>query len=64
VSRDVLLVGDASVLGAVPPENAAGFAACFSPAEALGRLRSGMPCDVVVIADLPATEGVNLLADT
>ena len=35
---------------------------CSSPAEALARLRSGAPVDVVVAADLPGMEGVNLLA--
>jgi HD-like signal output (HDOD) protein len=61
VGRDVLLVGAPGAVAAFPSEGAGTLAACSSPAEALARLRSGAPCDVVVAAGLDGVEGVNLL---
>jgi HD-like signal output (HDOD) protein len=62
VGRDVLLVGVPDTVGAFPSEDDGRLHLCSSPAEALARLRSGAPCDVVVAAELPGLEGVNLLA--
>jgi len=62
VGRDVLVVGEAGTVGSFPSEADGSLQACASPDEALARLRSGAPCDVVVAADLPGMDGVNLLA--
>jgi HD-like signal output (HDOD) protein len=62
VGRDVLLVGEAGTVGTFPSEEDGCLHQCASPAEALARLRSGAPCDVVVAAELPGMDGVNLLA--
>jgi HD-like signal output (HDOD) protein/CheY-like chemotaxis protein len=62
VGRDVLLVGEAGTVAAFPSEEDGRLHRCSSPEEALSRLRSGAPCDVVVAAELPGMEGVNLLA--
>jgi HD-like signal output (HDOD) protein/CheY-like chemotaxis protein len=62
VSREVLLVGEPGTVGAFPSEEDGRLYQCSSPAEALARLRSGAPCDVVVAAELPGMEGVTLLA--
>src|SRR5581483_6242629 len=62
VGRDVLLVGEPGTVGALPSEEDGRLQTCSSPDEALTRLRSGEPCDVVVAAELPGMEGVNLLA--
>jgi CheY-like chemotaxis protein len=59
---NVLLVGEPGTVAAFPSEAAGTLATCSSPAEALARLRSGAPCDVVVAAELDGMEGVNLLA--
>lgn len=62
VGRDVLLVGEPGAVAAFPSETAGRLMTCSSPAEALARLRTGAPCDVVVAAELDGMEGVNLLA--
>jgi len=62
VGRDVLLVGEPGTVGSFPSEADGHLQTCSSPDEALARLRSGAPCDVVVAADLPGMDGVNLLA--
>src|SRR5437588_8198500 len=62
VGRDILLVGEPGIVGAFPSEEDGRLELCSSPAEALARLRSGAPCDVVVAAELPGMDGVNLLA--
>ncbi len=62
MGRDVLLVGEPGTVGAFPSEEDGRLELCSSPAEALARLRSGAPCDVVVAAELPGMDGVNLLA--
>jgi HD-like signal output (HDOD) protein len=62
VDRDVLLVGEPAALGAFPSDEDGRLQVCPSPAEALARLRSGAPCDVVVAADLPGMDGVDLLS--
>jgi HD-like signal output (HDOD) protein len=62
VGRDVLLVGAPATVATFPSEEDGRLSVCSSPAEALARLRSGAPCDVVVVAELPGMEGVNLLA--
>ena len=62
VGRDVLLVGVPGTVEAFPSEEDGRLYQCSSPAEALARLRSGAPCDVVVAAELPGMDGVNLLA--
>ncbi len=58
----MLLVGEPGAVAAFPSETAGTLATCTSAAEALARLRSGAPCDVVVAAQLDGMEGVNLLA--
>jgi HD-like signal output (HDOD) protein len=62
VGRDVLLVGEPGTVGGFPFGEDGHLAVCASPEEALVRLRSGQPCDVVVAAELPGMDGVNLLA--
>lgn len=62
MGRDVLLVGEPGTVGTFPSAEDGNLWTCPSPAEALARLRSGAPCDVVVAAELPGMEGVNLLA--
>jgi len=62
VGRDVLLVGEPASIGAFPSEADGRISVCLSPAEALDRLRSGAPCDVVVAVELPGMAGVDLLA--
>jgi HD-like signal output (HDOD) protein len=62
VGRDVLFVGEPGAVGAVPFVEDGRVETCPSPDEALARLRSGEPCDVVVAANLPGLDGVNLLA--
>jgi len=62
VGRNVLLVGEPETVGTLPSGADGSVATCSSPDEALARLRSGAPCDVVVAAELPGMEGVNLLA--
>jgi HD-like signal output (HDOD) protein/CheY-like chemotaxis protein len=62
VGRDVLLVVEPGSVAATPSAEDGAFHLCSSPAEALARLRSGAPCDVVVAAELPGMDGVNLLA--
>ncbi|HKN39585.1 MAG TPA: HDOD domain-containing protein [Acidimicrobiia bacterium] len=62
MGRDVLLVGEPGTVGAFPSEEDGRISVCSSPEEALARLRSGEPCDVVVAAELPGMDGVNLLA--
>jgi HD-like signal output (HDOD) protein len=62
MGRDVLLVGEPGTVGAFPSDADGRLHLCSSPAEALARLRSGAPCDVVVAAELPGMDGVNLLA--
>ena len=62
MGRDVLLVGEPGTVGTLPSEEAGCLQTCSSPDEALARLRSGAPCDVVVAAELPGMDGVNLLA--
>jgi CheY-like chemotaxis protein len=58
----VLLVGEPGTAGTLPSAEDGRLQTCSSPDEALARLRSGAPCDVVVAAELPGMEGVNLLA--
>ena len=62
VGRDVLLVGEPGTVGTFPSEWDGSLQTCSSPEEALARLRSGAPCDIVVAAELPGMDGVNLLA--
>jgi HD-like signal output (HDOD) protein len=62
VGHDVLLVGEPGTVRVLQSEEDGKLWTCSSPAEALARLRSGAPCDVVVAADLPGMDGVNLLA--
>jgi HD-like signal output (HDOD) protein/CheY-like chemotaxis protein len=62
VGRDVLLVGEPASIGSFPSEEDGRIAVCASPSEALARLRSGAPCDVVVAVELPGMDGVDLLA--
>ncbi|HVW34106.1 MAG TPA: HDOD domain-containing protein, partial [Acidimicrobiia bacterium] len=62
VGRDVLLVGEKGPVGAFPSDDGGRLEWCSSPVEAIDRLRSGAPVDVVVAADLPGMDGVNLLA--
>jgi HD-like signal output (HDOD) protein len=63
VGRDVLLVGgERSTVWTLPSQEDGRLETCSSPDEALTRLRSGAPCDVVVAAELPGMDGVNLLA--
>jgi hypothetical protein len=52
VGRDVLLVGEPGTVGTLPSEEDGRLQTCSSPDEALARLRSGAPCDVVVAAEL------------
>ncbi|HEV7862542.1 MAG TPA: HDOD domain-containing protein [Acidimicrobiia bacterium] len=61
MGRDVLLVGEPGTIGLFPTDEDGNVWVCSSPAEALARLRSGAPCDVVVAAELPGMDGVNLL---
>jgi HD-like signal output (HDOD) protein len=62
VGHDVLLVGEPGAAGMLPSEEGGRLQTCSSPDEALARLRAGTPYDVVVAAELPGMEGVNLLA--
>lgn len=62
VGRDVLFVGEPGAVGTLPSGEDGRLQTCSSPDEALARLRSGAPCDVVVAAELPGMDGVNLLA--
>jgi CheY-like chemotaxis protein len=62
VGRDVLLVGEPGGLDGFPSEPDGRLCICSSPDEALARLRSGAPCDVVVAAELPGMDAVNFLA--
>lgn len=62
VGHDVLFVGEPGAVRTLPSEEDARLQLCSSLDEALARLRSGAPCDVVVAADLPGMDGVNLLA--
>jgi HD-like signal output (HDOD) protein len=62
VGRDILLVGEPGTVGTFSSEQDGNLRTCSSPDEALTRLRSGARCDVVVAADLPGMDGVNLLA--
>ena len=62
MGRDILLVGEPGTVGEFPSGEDGRPVVCASPEEALARLRSGQPCDVVVVAELPGMEGVNLLA--
>jgi HD-like signal output (HDOD) protein/CheY-like chemotaxis protein len=62
VGHDVLLVGEPGTVRVLQSEEDGKLWTCSSPAEALARLRSGAPCDVIVVAELPGMDGVNLLA--
>jgi HD-like signal output (HDOD) protein len=62
VGRDVLLVGEPGTAERFPSGAEGRLETCASPDEALVRLRSGAPCDVVVAVELPGMDGVNLLA--
>ena len=62
MGSEVLLVGEPGTVGTFLSEQDGSLQTCSSPDEALARLRSGAPCDVVVAADLPGMDGVNLLA--
>ncbi|MCA1842522.1 MAG: HDOD domain-containing protein [Actinobacteria bacterium] len=62
MGRDVLFVGEPGTVGAIPSAEDGAFQWCSSPAEVLAWLRSGVPCDVVVAAELPGMVGVNFLA--
>ena len=62
MGRDVLFVGEPGAVGTLPSGKDGRLQTCSSPDEALARLRSGAPCDVVVAAELPGMDGVNLLA--
>ena len=62
MGRDVVLVGEPATVGTFPSGEDGRLCVCSSPEEALERLRSGAPCDVVVAAELPGLDGVNLLA--
>ena len=62
MGRDVLLVGGPGAVGSFPSVEDGNVQTCSSPDEALARLRSGAPCDVVVAAELGGMDGVNLLA--
>lgn len=62
VGSNVLLVGEPGTTGGFLSEEDGRLHFCASPDEALARLRSGEPCDVVVAAELPGMDGVNLLA--
>ena len=62
MGRDVLLVGEPGTVGTFPSEEDGSVRTCSSPDDALIRLRSGEACDVVVAAELPGMDGVNLLA--
>jgi HD-like signal output (HDOD) protein len=61
VGRNVVLVGEPEAVAAFLSEEDGAVAVYPSPDEALARLRSGEPCDVVVVVDLPGLDGVNLL---
>lgn len=58
----MLLVGEPGAVGALASEADGRLRTCSSPDEALTRLRSGESCDVVIAAELPGMDGVNLLA--
>ena len=62
MGRDVLLVGEPGTVGAFPSEEDGRLHQCASSDDVLARLRAGDACDVVVAADLPGMDGVNLLA--
>ncbi|HYH49902.1 MAG TPA: HDOD domain-containing protein [Acidimicrobiia bacterium] len=62
MGREVLFVGERDAVGTLPSEDDGRLQTCSSAEEALARLRSGAPCDVVVAAELPGMDGVNLLA--
>ena len=62
MGSDVLLVGEPSTVGTFLSKEDGSLQTCSTPDEALTRLRSGAPCDVVVAAELPGMDGVNLLA--
>ena len=57
-----MLVGEPETAGGYLSAEDGRLHLCPSVDEALARLRSGEPCDVVVAADLPGMDGVNLLA--
>ena len=59
---DVLLVGEPYSAWTFPLQTGGKVDVCSSPDQALARLRSGAPCDVVVAAELPGMDAVNLLA--
>ena len=62
MGRDVLLVGEQGTVGSLSSEDDGHLQTCSSPDDVLARLRSGVTCDVVIVAELPGMEGVNLLA--
>src|SRR5438270_4057842 len=62
VGRDVLVVGEPEAMEEFLSEEDGRLHLCPSPDDALDRLRSGGPGDVVVAFDLPGMDGVNLLA--
>lgn len=55
-------MGQPGTVGTFLSEEDGSLQTCSSPDEALAQLRSGAPCDVVVAAELPGMDGVNLLA--